>query len=215
MNAVWSFIVWLPGAIISFALTHQVLVAAAVAIWGILTQRKISREKNSIDFEASLSINEKYTADLKWLFTQEPDQLLLTIASRSDDFYRVTNVLNTWEQCARSVHTGMFQERYIYKVHGTTVMGIYAKCHKFIEDRQVVNPRYFIQFTVMASDWMCKRYKEEKDDKHSDMLTELLAKKREQNFYTEISGTPKAKHDGHAKEFKQQVKKLKKQLKVI
>lgn len=201
--------------LLGFITDHQVLIAASVALWGIVTQRKISREKNSIDFEISLSNNEKYADDIKWLFSKKPNELVALSKANTDDFYKLANILNTWEQCSRSIHTGMYQERYIYKVFGTTVIGLYRQCHQFIENRQETNPRYFIQFTVLASDWMCTRYQEDKKDKYSDKLRELLAKKREQTFYSDKGGLTKAKHDGHAKEFKKQVKMLKKQLKVV
>ena len=213
ITEVWGFIVTCLSGAMDFASGHQVLIAASVAIWGIITQRRISREKNSIDFEISLSNKEKYIEDIKWLFSKDPSELVSLADKDKDNFYKIVNVLNTWEQCARSVHTGMYQERYIYKVYGTSVIGLYRQCHQFIEDRQETNPRYFIQFTVMASDWMCKRYKEDKENKYSDTLKEILAQKREQTFYSDKGGKTKAKHDGHAKEFKKQVKKLKKQLK--
>jgi hypothetical protein len=204
IKIIWSFIV-----------SHQVLTsgffAGCIALWGILTQRTISREKNSIDFETQISSNDSYRKAIRLVLSLTEDQIKSAIEGKNSDpnFVTITNTLNTWERCARSVHSNIYDEEYLYKVFGSTVIGLYSAYQPFIVNRQNTNPRYYIQFTAMASDWMHMRYKEEKKKDFSEQISEVLALKREQDFYSDLSNMTHAKHKGHAKEFHKQVKKLK------
>ena len=189
--------------------------AASIALWGILTQRKLSREKNSIDFETQISSDKDYRAAVRTVLTMQLGDLekAMTDKVADNNFVKLTNVFNTWERCARSVHSGLYDENYLYKVFGSTVIDLYNKHMKFIEARQEINPRYYIQFTAMASAWMVRRYEEDKNANLSEKLREALSLKREQDVSADSRSIAKAKHAGHMKTFKKQVKKLKKLIK--
>jgi hypothetical protein len=203
----------------NFILINPVLTSGAcagcIALWGILTQRRLSREKNSIDFETQISSSKDYRAAIRATLMMSSSEIEAAIKDKNTDqnFVKITNVLNTWERCARSVHSNLYDDNYLYKVFGSTVIGLYRTHLIFIESRQETNPRFYIQFTAMASHWMVRRYKEEKNGDLSEKLKEILALKREQKFYTDDKNITKAKHKGHAKQFEKQVIALKKLIK--
>ncbi|WP_350603146.1 DUF4760 domain-containing protein [Pseudoalteromonas sp. SMN1298-MNA-CIBAN-0114] len=201
--------------------TNPVLVsgflASCVAVWGISTQRSISREKNSIDFESKLNSNRKYIDDLSKIaeiMNKGPAELERIASDKSEGFNEIINILNEWERCANALRRNVYDDEYVYKVFGSGVMTLYTRLQPFIIIRQEVNPRFFIQFTIMASSWMIRRHDEDSRHAHTQKLQELLKMKRECKVTLKKGDITYADHSGHIKNFKKAVKQLKKQMKV-
>lgn len=175
------------------------LIASLVAIWGILSQRQLSRQKNSLDFEGAYKRNKEiaesnqkvidYISKLQELPDQKPDNIanivkvdLLDKVLPTDNEasikalrHSVVLILNEWERAANAVFTGLYDEDYLYRAHGTSIIKMYTYLRAYIKARQDVAPRYYINFTRLALRWSLKRCKEDELDGASKALSQVLS----------------------------------------
>jgi len=139
-------------------------IALIVATIGILKQRQTSKEKNSLDFEASYKNNKDIREAWDTLRTilQQPPNYLLEIAKDRDNKHRksIILILNEWERAANAIYHGLYDEEFLYKAYGSTVITLFTNTLPFISYFQQKNPRTFISFTKLAVRWQLKRSNE-------------------------------------------------------
>ena len=136
-------------------------VALIVASIGILKQRQTSKEKNSLDFEASYKNN----ADIReaWytlrIALEQPDGYLLKVAKDKNNKYRkpIILILNEWERAANAIYHELYDEEFLYRAYGSIVIKLFIDTLPFIAHFQLNNPRVFISFTKLAVRWQLKR----------------------------------------------------------
>jgi len=140
------------------------LIALFVAIVTIRMNRQTSREKNSLDFESSYKRSDK--VDAAW-------QILLSLLKKdakkpmqhwgynsvrqTKEARALMTVFNEWERCGNAIRHGLFDERFLYKVYGSTVINLYVGCRPYIKERQKVNPKIYANFCWLANRWIERR----------------------------------------------------------
>lgn len=141
--------------------------AIVVAVLGIFSQRKTSKEKNSLEFQADYLENKDIQE--AWLKLREvkenkdPDKFeKLAKQKGTEERKAVLLVLNEWERAANAIHHGLYDANFLYQAHGTTVITLYKDLLPFIKVFQKNNARYFIGFTKLAVRWQHKRALEKK-----------------------------------------------------
>lgn len=201
------------------------LIAALLAIWGIRTQRSISRQKNSLDFESAYKRNDeliahnftivKFIQDVRCGVVANRDQILEKLASApnselSEDEANlaksIATILNEWERTANATFSGLYDDNYLYRAHGTAIIQIYSSFKRYIEKRQETNPRLFINFTMLSVSWGMRRCKEDSDKLSSKIRRQLL--NISQSGVNFLDHTVQESIDGHTKSVEFSVKIL-------
>ncbi|KPZ58072.1 MULTISPECIES: DUF4760 domain-containing protein [Pseudoalteromonas] len=148
-----TYIFTIPAPIIAS------IIASIVAILGFTLQKLISREKNSLDFEASYKHNktivEAFRAT-KELRTAKKLPISKYI-QLSDD---LDLLLNEWESVANGILSKTFDEKLLYRAYGSTIINMYDSFQPYIIYSQQENPKYFLMFTRLAIQWKVRRLKE-------------------------------------------------------
>lgn len=190
------------------------LIAALLAVWGIRTQRSISRQKNSLDFESAYKRNAelithnenivKFIQGVRNNEIENPADILERLASKPNkdltesekELSRsIATILNEWERTANATFSGLYDDNYLYRAHGTAIIQIYSSLKKYIEKRQETNPRLFINFTMLSVKWGVKRCKEDNDKLHSKLRKQL--KNISQSGVDFLGHTVQESIDGH------------------
>lgn len=203
------------------------LIASFVAIWGIRTQRNISRQKNSLDFESAYKRNDelvqhnailvKFIQDVRNGVIKNRDEILVKLASQPNGDVELTEdeeklaksiftILNEWERTANAMFSGLYDDKYLYRAHGTAIIQIYSSLRKYIEKRQESNPRIFINFTMLSVKWGTRRCKEDNNKLHSKLRKHL--KHISQSGVDFLDHTVQESIDGHTKSVEISVKML-------
>ncbi|TQV87275.1 DUF4760 domain-containing protein [Aliikangiella coralliicola] len=159
------------GLFYCISITHPVvfvaLAAAIVAVFGIAFQRKTAREKNSIDFEESYKKNTNIKNAMLEIYSLNESKVRALIKDDGsvDDndksVIAIRRVLNEWERAATAISHQVYDNQYLYQIYGTTVLNLFDVLHPFITARQNKNSRLYINFQLLAVDWIIKRKRDE------------------------------------------------------
>lgn len=201
------------------------LIAALLAIWGIRTQRNISRQKNSLDFESAYKRNDelinhnskivKFIQDVRCGAITNRDEVLEKLATKPNSeltedekelVKSISTILNEWERTANATFSGLYDDNYLYRAHGTAIIQIYSSLKKYIEKRQETNPRLFINFTMLSVSWSMRRCKEDGDKLSNKIRKQLLRIAKSGVNYTDHSVHESI--DGHTKTVEMSVRIL-------
>ncbi|STR05770.1 Uncharacterised protein [Hafnia alvei] len=139
-----------------------------VAIVSIWTQRKTSREKNSLDFEISYkrsdNVNEAF-AKLRPIVQKKFETPLSHWGKRENAAAEEATVLRTifneWERCANAIRNGIYDSEYLYKVYGSTLLDLDVTFGEYIAECQLWNERVYRNFKWLALKWKIRRCKED------------------------------------------------------
>lgn len=178
------------------------LIASIVAIWGILSQRQLSRQKNSLDFESTYKRNKEISEANNQVIdliqhlrkhrketTQDAadqelkriliDDIPLDCNGEDRNYFlakrlAVTTVINEWERASNAVFSNLYDEDYLYRAHATSIIQIYTYLRLYIDLRQEIVPRYYINFSRLALRWSRRRCIEDDTDKCAKKLKTVL-----------------------------------------
>ncbi|WP_237736242.1 DUF4760 domain-containing protein [Lelliottia amnigena] len=139
-----------------------------VAVYSILTQRKTSREKNSLDFEISYkrsdNVNEAFTK-LRPIVQKKFETPLAHWGklenAGTDEAKALRTIFNEWERCANAVRNNIYDNDYLYKVYGSTVLNLDETFGEYIAECWLWNDRVYRNFKWLALRWKIKRCKED------------------------------------------------------
>ncbi|HBR0006127.1 TPA: DUF4760 domain-containing protein [Klebsiella aerogenes] len=139
-----------------------------VAVVSIGTQRKTSREKNSLDFEISYkrsdNVNEAF-AKLRPIVQRKFETPLSHWGklenAGTDEAKALRTIFNEWERCANAVRNKIYDNDYLYKVYGSTVLNLDETFGEYIAECQSWNDRVYRNFKWLALCWKVKRCKED------------------------------------------------------
>ena len=88
--------------------------------------------------------------------------------------HAVNTILNEWERAANAVFSNIYDEGYLYRAHGTSIIKLYTYLRNYTESRQKVVPRYYINFSRLAFRWSIRRCIEDEKDSLSKRLNSAL-----------------------------------------
>lgn len=160
---------------------------AIIAVVSIRTQRKTSREKNSLDFEVSYKRSEtviKAFDELVKAYTNKFDKPLADWGKRENarttEGKALSTIFNEWERCANAVKHKIYDDAYLYKVYGSTVLDLDERFGEYVAACQKWNPRVYNNFKWLALRWRVRRsyedvsHKAMKNKRLMDQIEKLL-----------------------------------------
>ena len=155
-----------------FAIISTALIGAAVAIWGIATQRHTARSKNTIDFEHEIKhgqYTENFANVSKALNSKDcNEETVKEWAKKSfqttEEAQSIRKVLNTWEGASNGVRKKIYDSHFLYDIYGSHVINLYTKLSPFIKEvrKDPKRQRAFDHFIELANEWKEWRKKEER-----------------------------------------------------
>ena len=144
------------------------LIAAAIAIISIGKQRQTSREKNSLDFESSYKRSDKVEDAWQTMLNILKLRKIIPLEMWGRDEVRQTKearalmtVFNEWERCANAIRNGLYDEMFLYKVFGSTVIFLAKEFEPYLTARRSVNIKFYGNFCWLAENWMIRRSREQ------------------------------------------------------
>lgn len=139
-------------------------VGAFIAIVSILAQRKTSREKNSLDFEGSYKRSDTVNDAFDVLVKVYMNKFEVPLAfwgdrenSRTEEAKALRTIFNEWERCANAVKHKIYDDAYLYKIYGSTVLDLDARFGEYIDSCQSWNSRVYNNFKWLALKWRIRR----------------------------------------------------------
>ncbi|EMK7468478.1 TPA: DUF4760 domain-containing protein [Escherichia coli] len=144
---------------------------ALIAVISIRNQRKTSREKNSLDFEAAYKRNKDIVEAWSEVLRIYKDRHNFPIADWGKEEYSQTDgskalklIFNEWERCANAVNNGLYDERYLYRVYGSTLIFLDVHFEPYMEECRKRNPRFYRNLKCLALRWRVRRAYEDMDN---------------------------------------------------
>lgn len=152
---------------------YVALVAAIVAIGGIFAQRKTSREKNSLDFEAAYKRNEKILEAWATVLKIHKNRDNIPVAEygksendHTEESKALKTIFNEWERCANAVNHKVYDDKYLYRVFGSALIFIDINFESYMDECRKTNPRFYRNLKWLALTWRVRRAHEDQENDH-------------------------------------------------
>lgn len=152
---------------------YAALLGTIIAILGILAQRKTSREKNSLDFEAAYKRNEKITDAWDVVLRVYKDRDITPVAhygakdqSDTPESKALKTIFNEWERCANAVNHKIYDDKYLYRVFGSALIFLDTNFETYMEECRKINPRFYRNMKWLALTWRVRRAHEDHENDH-------------------------------------------------
>lgn len=172
------------------------ITAGSIAIWGILSQRKSAREKNTLDFETAYQNNEKLrkaSSNIRKIYNLKQSEridVFNRIASNDSDdplFNDIIYLLNVWERGANGVRKNILDEQLMYNIYGTIVIYHFEHLSDLIDIRRASNKgvnknKVWINFEWLAVRWKIRRYQEDKYTRKFKSRSDMIVEERNKLF---------------------------------
>ncbi|EPY4072244.1 MULTISPECIES: DUF4760 domain-containing protein [Klebsiella pneumoniae complex] len=153
------------------------VIVAVVSIW---TQRRTSREKNSLDFEISYKRSDNVNAAFTKLRPIVTKKFEIPLShwgklenAATDEAKALRTIFNEWERCANAVRNKIYDSDYLYKVYGSTVLDLDMTFGEYIAECQSWNERVYRNFKWLALKWKIKRCKEDLKPSAKDHIKKI------------------------------------------
>lgn len=154
---------------------YPAAIGVIVAVYSILTQRKTSREKNSLDFEVSYKRSDNVNAAFDVLVEINKNRLSVPLShwgklenSRTDEAKALRTIFNEWERCANAVKHNIYDDLYLYKIYGSTVLHLDTTFGEYISECQGWNERVYRNFKWLVLKWRVRRSYEDGKPKNNE-----------------------------------------------
>ncbi|MFP1871897.1 DUF4760 domain-containing protein [Lonsdalea quercina] len=162
-----TIINFLEGTFTNNPTFYPGVAGALIAFFGIRNQRRTSREKNSLDFEAAY----KRSADVRnaWqiLLKIEKNRLNVPLSywgkkesAESKESVALKIIFNEWERCANAVNNNLYDDNYLYKVYGSTLIFLDIHFEPYMQECRKRNPRFYRNLKCLALKWRVRRSQE-------------------------------------------------------
>lgn len=140
------------------------VIAAMIAVISIRKQRQTSREKNSLDFESAYKRSEKVEEAWQILLDIIKVKNVVPLEMWGRDEVRQTKearalmtVFNEWERCANAIKHGLFDEKFLYDVFGSTVLFLSKEFSPYLNARRKKNIKFYCNFCMLAEVWTLRK----------------------------------------------------------
>lgn len=140
------------------------IAGAVIAIKSIGNQRRTSREKNSLDFEAAYKRNKEVVEAWSEVLRIYKDRANFPIASWGKAEFSQTEgakalklIFNEWERCANAVNNNLYDEQFLYKVYGSTLIFLDVHFEPYMAECRKTNPRFYRNMKCLALKWRVRR----------------------------------------------------------
>lgn len=156
------------------------LFGAVFAWFSIRNQKRTSREKNSLDFEAAYKRNDKVVEAMDTVReiyrkrgTQPLDHWGTREAEQTPEAKALAIIFNEWERCANAVNNGLYDDMYLYRVYGSTLIHLDVHFNPYIEERRKINDRFYRNMKILALKWRIRRAYEDSSGEDKSYISQL------------------------------------------
>lgn len=143
---------------------YPAAIGALIALVSIKKQRQSSREKNSLDFESAYKRNKDIEDAWLSVLSIHKNRLVYPIEEygkiengHTENAKSLRTIFNEWERCANAVHSKIYDDQYLYKAHGSTLIFLDVHFGPYIEKCQERNPRIYSNLKMLALQWRVRR----------------------------------------------------------
>lgn len=152
------------AAVAPLFILASALIGAGVAIWGILSNRKIARLKNSrdllLDFNSDPVVDEfeaAYSSRLKKAPKHELQQLATTKLGERDS-HLIREMLNRYEGMAVGIKNRVYDEMMLKESLYSTVIDTWETLLPYVEERrrQTGKHTFFMELEALVRRWRKK-----------------------------------------------------------
>lgn len=144
------------------------VIGALIAFFSIRAQRRTSREKNSLDFEAAYKRNEAVVKAWSDVLSIHKNRMKIPVEhwgkeehSQEDSAKSLKLIFNEWERCANAVNNGLYDELYLYRVYGSTLIFLDVNFEPYMAQCRIKNPRFYRNLKILALKWHIRRASED------------------------------------------------------
>ena len=148
--------------------TVVISMSAFIAWRGLIQARKLSIQKNTLDFDnvhgenkdllaAYVSLGSTYRETL----SSELDSRLRSYATdmrSSEQAAQIRLILNTWERVGRGIQYGVYDKDMLYRAFSSHVLNIYSITRAYRLEVQKDSPSFYECFEKMGHDWYMKKH---------------------------------------------------------
>lgn len=165
LNSIVNFLTTHPALSPVCSATITAIVAGVIALFTIKKQRQTARENNSLSFEKDYKRCE-YVRKAWDIVIDRVIKNRLSIPverytepelSRSDEGRAIKDILNEWERAANAVNSKLYDDEFLFKAFGSTVIFLRTAFGPYIEARQKEGPSYYEHFMKMSLRWVIRR----------------------------------------------------------
>jgi len=156
------------------------LFGAIFAWFSIRNQKQNSREKNSLDFEAAYKRNDKVVEawdTVRKIYSERNVHQLSHWGTKdteqTPEAKALATIFNEWERCANAVNNGLYDDHYLYRVYGSTLIFLDVHFSPYIEERRKINPRFYRNMKILALTWRIRRAYEDSDGEAKEYIEQL------------------------------------------
>ena len=149
------------GALIApLSILASAIIGSSVACWAVLTNRRLAKLKNSMDFingyneDSDISAAMKEIRKIEGMSTSEL-QKLAGDGSLCQEAVHIMTVLNYYEAMALCVHRGIYDDTIIKEAVFTTVTDIWRIFQPYVTERRKLknNLTYFQEVEKLTNSW--------------------------------------------------------------
>ncbi|HEY1224707.1 MAG TPA: DUF4760 domain-containing protein [Brevundimonas sp.] len=149
--------------VVGYVAAGIALVAAVVAVWGVYSQRVVTRRQTTVQHIAALkadrSIQEQITKFIE--LTQQEGNLAKWADKDSEgtaEAQSINNVLNTYELLAVGIQHGIYEYRLIEQWQRSTINKYWEEAHSYVVAlrKRVGTPTIWCEFEKL-NDWVTKK----------------------------------------------------------
>jgi fumarate reductase subunit C len=159
-------------------------VTSVLAYLSWRSQRHLTRAKHTMDFQVSFSDSETMKKAAKTFHTllcnMSTDELVRLSVSRkpSKQHERVVQILNAWERVAVALKHDVYDEEMLYDIYGTFLLKLCSTLSPFINHRQELNPKVFVNLSWLYVKWRARRCGSEDKIEKAKVKAELKQRVR-------------------------------------
>lgn len=84
--------------------------------------------------------------------------------SQTDGAKALKIIFNEWERCANAVNNDLYDEQYLYKVYGSTLIFLDVHFEPYMEECRKRNPRFYRNMKCLALKWRVRRAYEDSEN---------------------------------------------------
>lgn len=136
------------------------IAAAIVAIWGVYSQRVLTRRQTTIQHIAALKADRSIQETIKKFIEISKGQDNMATWANADregeeNTLAITTVLNTFELMSTGIQRGIFEYALIKQYHASTIKRFWTAAHPFVVAvrNRTNTPTLWIEFEAL-NDWV-------------------------------------------------------------
>jgi hypothetical protein len=161
-NGIIIFGISIKGALLApLSILASALIGGTIALWAILSNRQLARQKNSMDFINSYNEGAdiaKAQAEVKKLdknTTASMQDLITEEKLNSETVQHIRNVLNYYEVMAICINRKIYDDEIIKETLYSTVTQVWNICEPFITELRIKKSREtaYQELELMVKSW--------------------------------------------------------------